>query len=112
MNRAALVVNRAKLKPAEIESLYRSAESACVDAGWPAPQLLLTSEQDTGAAAAGQALRDAADLVVACGGDGTVNAVAQALAGTGAALGIVPMGTGNLLAANLGVPGGAEEAIS
>jgi diacylglycerol kinase family enzyme len=44
------------------------------------------------------------DLVFACGGDGTVHGVVQGLAGSGAALGIVPLGTANALARNLRIP--------
>lgn len=111
MNRAALVVNRDEVKPADVEALYRVVAEACVDAGWPAPALLLSDAEDPGRGQAGQALRDGADLVVACGGDGTVNAVAGAVADTGAALGIVPLGAGNLLAADLGVPDDVEGAV-
>ena len=43
-------------------------------------------------------------LVLACGGDGTVHGVVQGLAHTGTALGILPLGTANVLASNLGLP--------
>lgn len=51
-----------------------------------------------------EALEDGADVVIAVGGDGTVRAVASAVSGTGHALGIIPIGTGNLFARNMGVP--------
>ena len=57
-----------------------------------------------GRACALEALEHGADVVVAVGGDGTVRTVASAVSGTGHALGIIPIGTGNLFARNLGVP--------
>lgn len=51
------------------------------------------------------------DVVLAVGGDGTVLQVATALAGTQVALAIVPTGTGNLLAGNLGIPKEPAEAV-
>ena len=51
-----------------------------------------------------EALEDGADVVIAVGGDGTVRTVARAVSGTGHALGIIPIGTGNLFARNMGVP--------
>jgi diacylglycerol kinase family enzyme len=55
-------------------------------------------------AAARQALADGADPVVAAGGDGTVSAVAGALAGSGARMGVLPLGTLNHFARDAGIP--------
>ncbi|MDB5149732.1 MAG: diacylglycerol kinase, partial [Mucilaginibacter sp.] len=51
------------------------------------------------------------DLIVAVGGDGTVNEVASAIVGTDTILGIIPYGSGNGLARFLGIPMNAPEAI-
>ncbi|MFO7695093.1 MAG: diacylglycerol kinase family protein [Vicinamibacterales bacterium] len=58
-----------------------------------------------------EGLESGADLVVAWGGDGTINEVASALIHSRAALGIVPMGSGNGLAREIAVPRGHEEAL-
>jgi YegS/Rv2252/BmrU family lipid kinase len=52
------------------------------------------------------------ERVIAAGGDGTVHRVLNGLFGTGAALGIIPAGSGNDLAVNLGIPRGVHAAIS
>jgi diacylglycerol kinase (ATP) len=67
-----------------------------------------TSETDTGAGQVANAVAAGATTVVACGGDGTVRACLAPLAGTDTVLGVVPLGTGNLLAANLGLPSGLD----
>ena len=50
-----------------------------------------------------KASADGFDMVVAVGGDGTVNEVAQGLIGTNTPMGIIPMGSGNGLARELGI---------
>lgn len=50
-------------------------------------------------------------IIVAAGGDGTVGAVANYVARTGAALGILPLGTANNVARSLGIPSGVEGAV-
>ena len=50
------------------------------------------------------AIREGFDTIVACGGDGTIHDVLQGLAGHPAALGIIPLGTANALAHDLGIP--------
>ena len=50
------------------------------------------------------AVADGSDTVVACGGDGTIHDVIQGLAGTPVALAILPFGTANALAHDLGIP--------
>jgi diacylglycerol kinase family enzyme len=52
-----------------------------------------------------EAVREGCGTVIACGGDGTVHAVMQRLVGTEVALGVIPLGTANALAANLGLIG-------
>jgi len=89
-------------------------ESACRAAAERAgckPDIMITESGDAGIAAASQAVSAGAELVVAAGGDGTVRGCAQALAGSGVPLGIVPLGTANLLARTLGLPRNAQTAL-
>lgn len=78
--------------------------TACRRHGVEDPLLLPTSADDDGEGAARRAVESGARLVLAVGGDGTVRQVASALAGTGTPMGIISLGTGNLLARNLGLP--------
>jgi len=58
-----------------------------------------------------EAVRRGCDTVIACGGDGTVHEVLQSLAGSQVALGVVPLGTANALAANLGLQTSPAKAV-
>jgi diacylglycerol kinase (ATP) len=64
----------------------------------------VTNEERDGERLAKKAIADGADLVVACGGDGTLMDVASGMAGTEMPLGYLPTGTGNVMAAELGIP--------
>ena len=57
-------------------------------------------------------LGDGFDLVVAAGGDGTVSDVIDGLVGTTVPLGIIPTGTGNLIARELGIPTDVDDAVA
>lgn len=74
--------------------------------------LVETTEDDPGTGQTRAAIADGADIVVACGGDGTVRACLEPLAHSDASLAVVPLGTGNLLASNLGIAAGLDAASS
>ena len=88
----------------DVGTIRRELERRARRSGWPEPLVLLTTPDDPGAGQARRALAAAPDLVVVSGGDGTVRHVAGEMAGTGVPIGIVPTGTANLLARNLGLP--------
>lgn len=57
------------------------------------------------------AVEAGADIVVACGGDGTIHEVATQIVGKDIFFGIIPVGSGNGLASNLSIPKDIEQAI-
>ena len=57
-------------------------------------------------------IEEGAQIIVACGGDGTINEVASCLVNTSVVLGILPMGSGNGLASNLKIPKNLKKALS
>lgn len=72
--------------------------------GYSKPTWIATVASDGGVAATRRALEKNPDLILVIGGDGTVRAAASVMHGTGVPLGIIPRGTGNLLARNLDLP--------
>jgi len=106
--RIAFVANPTK---AGITELREQALQACSIRYLTQPMWLSTTVDDAGMGAAQHAIDGGADVVVAIGGDGTVRAVAEALAGTDVPLGIIPMGTGNIFARNMDLPLGDIPAL-
>jgi YegS/Rv2252/BmrU family lipid kinase len=107
--RAAVVVNPTKIdhRASFVEAVGRLMQ----EHGWRDPLWLETTPDDPGRGQAQHAVEAGADLVLACGGDGTVTACAEGVAGSNVPLGILPMGTGNLLARNVGLPTHWAEAL-
>ncbi|WP_427016100.1 diacylglycerol/lipid kinase family protein [Pseudarthrobacter sp. P1] len=96
--KVAVILNPAKAGSADAKTFILRSTAL---AGWDTPLFLETSAEDPGFAQARQALDFGADVVIAGGGDGTVRAVAEALRHTDIPLGLIPLGTGNLLARNI-----------
>ena len=74
-------------------------------------QICPTTPEENGQGLAAAAAKSGAKLVVVAGGDGTIEAVARGLAHTQTALGIIPQGTRNNIAASLNIPTDMEQAI-
>ncbi|WP_025157740.1 diacylglycerol/lipid kinase family protein [Leifsonia aquatica] len=99
--RAAVVVNPSKVRMPALEAAVAAQEAK---AGWAASEWFETSADDDGRSAVERAAESSPDLIVVAGGDGTLRAAAAVLAGRGIAIGVIPAGTGNLFARELGLP--------
>ncbi|MGK2874022.1 MAG: diacylglycerol kinase family protein [Nocardioides sp.] len=98
----AVVLNPIKVE--DVAAFKAIVTSMALAEGWEEPTWHFTTVEDPGTGMAAEAAEGGADLVMVCGGDGTVREVCAELAGTGIPVGVVPAGTGNLLARNTDVP--------
>jgi YegS/Rv2252/BmrU family lipid kinase len=111
MRKAVLLYNpRSGGRQTRRQSDLQSALKILAEAGVEA-NLVFTQSSEDAAEQARKAILDGCDSVFACGGDGTIHDVLQAVAGTRVALGIVPMGTANSLAHDLRLPEDPVEAV-
>ena len=103
MRKAALLYNPdsggSKQRRRELESALALLRSARVEA-----DLVPTESRDHAGDEIRRAIESGCDTIFACGGDGTINNIAQVLAMSPVALAILPMGTANALAHDIGLP--------
>jgi len=97
----------------QADEVRATLQAGCAEAGRP---LLLLEVQDPRqlSAIAQQAVAQAkpcGGIVVAAGGDGTINVVAQAVLGSGCAFGVLPQGTFNYFSRTHGIPADSAEAL-
>ena len=107
--RAGIILNPAKV--GEVAEFKSRVTLVAERAGWQELLWFETTIEDPGHGQAEAALAADVDLIIAAGGDGTVRAVCEEAARTGVAVGILPHGTGNLLARNLGIPLNTRDAL-
>lgn len=98
----AVVLNPIKVE--SVDAFKALVNARALASGWGEPAWFETTVEDPGRSMAHDAAVGGAELVLVCGGDGTVRTVCAELAGTGIGVGVVPAGTGNLLARNLDLP--------
>lgn len=91
-------------------SALRKAEGFVASRGFK-PEVLFTSGAGEGTELARDAARNNPGLVIAAGGDGTINEVINGLAGTATPMAVLPLGTANVLARELDIPRDVEKAV-
>ena len=107
--RVAVIVN--PIKVGNIDVFKDRLNVVAAREGWNEPRWWETTIEDPGKGQAHQALESGVDLIIAAGGDGTVRVVCDEVARTGVSVAILPHGTGNLLARNLGIPLNIKDAL-
>jgi len=103
MRRVALIYNPASGQHSTGRAFHIQNALAVLRKAGIEAEALETHAPGSGKSLALAAVRQGYDAVLACGGDGTVHEVLQSLVGTKVALGVVPLGTANALAQNLGL---------
>lgn len=111
MRRVALIYNPASGQHSGRRASYIQKATAVLREAGIEADALETHAPGSGKSLALAAVRQGYDAVLACGGDGTVHEALQPLVGTRVALGVVPLGTANALAQNLGLSRNPVKAV-
>ncbi|MEU4601803.1 diacylglycerol kinase family protein [Kribbella sp. NPDC023972] len=99
-------------KVLDVDEFRRTVDAALTERGFDDSLWLETTVDDAGSTMAKRAIEETVDLVVVAGGDGTVRVVCAELARSGIPVAVLPAGTGNLLARNLGISLDLEVALA
>jgi diacylglycerol kinase (ATP) len=111
MRRVVLIYNpvsgqRSRVRTAIIEDALAVLRGAGIEA-----EAQVTYAPGSAGTQAREAINRGCDTILACGGDGTVHEILQCVVGTPVALGVLPLGTANALAANLGLGSSPAKAV-
>ena len=104
MRRVALIYNPASGQRQERRSSVIADVVDILQGAGIEVTVIATESPESAGIQAKQAVMSGCDTVIACGGDGTAHEVIQTLVGGDAILGVIPMGTANALATDLGLP--------
>ena len=104
MHKALLIYNPHSGRRRRLRAAHVEAAAAELRAGGVEVSVAPTRGPETAGEQAREAIAAGCDAIIACGGDGTVHEVLQGMVGSDAALGVIPLGTGNALANDLRLP--------
>jgi diacylglycerol kinase (ATP) len=108
---ALIIFNALAGRARRARRLLERAQKALARGGIES-EIAFIDGEGSGAELARQAVRQGRQLVITCGGDGTLNEVANGLAKSQVPLAVLPAGTGNILAKELSLPWNIEKAAA
>lgn len=103
MSKLAVIYNPEKITLARIRKHFKESKETI--------EFFATDKSSLGVKAIKQALAFGAKRILVAGGDGTLRVVVQEIADKDVAIGIIPIGTGNILARNLRLPLAVDSAV-
>lgn len=109
--RVAIIENPESGQPSSLRKGALARALAALRSAGVSTEHHVIDGQGSGSILARRAMDSGCDAVLVSGGDGTVHEVLQALVGTPVALGVLPMGTANALASNLGLERSPRKAV-